>query len=435
MNFLNTRCRPEVDTISELFSRVGYRTMLLNQPCMRKLFCDVNQSLRHVDDTFDTDQEFLAALHRRRDENVLAVIHVCDVHDPLVKGGDVLPDPTHGLDWELFLRLVYNASPAGPDTTDVVRTDGQQLPYANLQAVPPGDQPGDITRHLRMLYQAYLYGVNKFDRFRFKTLIDGIRAAGAWDNTLLTVFSDHGETQFWDYPWRLMHGALTDETAIRVPLMMKIPGVPAGQRDHLVGLVDLLPTIAELTGLEIPTDKLDGRSLMPTIQQNQPAADEYWIENWSHEPDDQDPHIICRAIRRVDGRKYVWNGTDISWDQLDAITPEQYENYAARVTYGNPPSDWLRGQIRQLVQQSDRQSAIRALLNNCRPPYIIFDNVDQDLTENNGVLVDPSHARWSEYQQYQQKMRELTATPNICQPGPDTDEAQLKDRLAQLGYI
>ena len=435
VNFLNTTCNPDTPTITEHFARAGYRTLVLAQSSMQRLFCDVNCSLRRVDERYDNDADFLAALHRRRDEKVLAFLHLCDVHDPVVRGGDVQPDPTHGLDWELFLRLLYNATPAGPDTTDVLLPGGKRISYNDLQGIPAGKTPQEMRRNLQQLFQAYLYGVGKFDRHRFKELIAGIRSAGVWDETLLAVFSDHGESQYWAHPWRLMHGATTEEVVIRVPLLLKIPGEPARQVEQLTGLVDLLPTIAEAAGVDLGGAALDGRSLLPTIRDNRPAGEQYWIENWSHNPSDDDPHIMSRAIRCADGRKYVWNGFDVAWDRLDGMSEAEFENYAARATYGNPPSDWLGNEIRNLARQNGRAGAVRALAARCRPNHFIIDNADNDLTESKPVIVNPQHPRWPEYEQHRQRMAQLTATPRINRTVGKSDEEILRHRLAELGYL
>ncbi len=435
VNFHGTACDPAVATISEHFLRVGYRTFLLTQPGRRTLFCQTNRSLRHIDEHFDTDREFLSALHEHRDEPVFAVIHPCDVHDPLVRGGDGFPDPAQRMDWELFLRVVFNATPADDGSTDVVLHDGRRMSYAALQSLPPVQTDGEVIGHLRRLCQAYLYTVEKLDRFRLRRLIEGMRAAGAWEDTLLVVTSDHGETQSWAYPWRLIHGALPDETVIRVPLLMRIPGVAPRQCDHLVGLVDVLPTLLELAGIAVDENDLDGRSLVPTIQQNRAAGDEYWIEGWSHEPGDDDPHIICRAIRCANGRKYVWHGDTIDWPRLDSLTQADFQTYAARMTYGNPPSEWLCGKIATLAQQLGREGALRKLLSECRPRHLIFDNVDQDLTENNAVVVDPAHPRWAEYQAYQQKMRAQTAQPRPAHRLTAEEQQGLEAHLRELGYV
>ena len=56
------------------------------------------------------------------------------------------------------------------------------------------------------------------------------------------------------------------EEAIRVPLLVRGPGVPAGRIEERLALnIDLAPTFAELAGAAAP-DFVDGRSLVPLLQ-------------------------------------------------------------------------------------------------------------------------------------------------------------------------
>ncbi len=90
-------------------------------------------------------------------------------------------------------------------------------------------------------------------------LVDTLTATGELDNTLIIYTSDNG----------FFHGehlvrsekVLPYEPGIRVPLIMRGPGVPAGRRQgQLVGNVDLAPTILSAAGA-IPGRVQDGRSL------------------------------------------------------------------------------------------------------------------------------------------------------------------------------
>ncbi len=61
------------------------------------------------------------------------------------------------------------------------------------------------------------------------------------------------------------------EESIRVPLLVRGPGVPAGQTlAHPVLNIDIAPTIAELAGLPVP-ESVDGRSLVPLLRESPPA--------------------------------------------------------------------------------------------------------------------------------------------------------------------
>jgi len=60
------------------------------------------------------------------------------------------------------------------------------------------------------------------------------------------------------------------EEVIRVPLVISWPGrVRAARSDALVSLIDLLPTLCDLTGVPAPDD-VDGLSLRPVLEQLAP---------------------------------------------------------------------------------------------------------------------------------------------------------------------
>ena len=58
----------------------------------------------------------------------------------------------------------------------------------------------------------------------------------------------------------LTHGLFAYDTTLRVPLIIAGPGIPPAVREAPVSHVDLMPTVLELLGLDIP-DGLQGRTL------------------------------------------------------------------------------------------------------------------------------------------------------------------------------
>ncbi len=78
-----------------------------------------------------------------------------------------------------------------------------------------------------------------------------------------TLFlSDHGESMGEHSYWG--HGKNVHWPNARIPMILSGPGLPAGLEVQApVGVVDVLPTILELLGVEAPP-ALEGRSLVPT---------------------------------------------------------------------------------------------------------------------------------------------------------------------------
>lgn len=92
-------------------------------------------------------------------------------------------------------------------------------------------------------------------------LVDTLTTTGQLDRTWIVFTSDNG---FHMGEHRLTPGKNTAfDTDLRVPLMIRGPGVPAGRViDALTANLDFAPTFAALAGVT-PPDWVDGRSLLP----------------------------------------------------------------------------------------------------------------------------------------------------------------------------
>ena len=90
-------------------------------------------------------------------------------------------------------------------------------------------------------------------------LLDELRRLGLYDHALIMLLSDHGEG-LGDHG-EMEHGMLLYHEVLRVPWIIKLPeSRQAGTLvQQPVGLIDVLPTVLELLGMETP-ESVDGRS-------------------------------------------------------------------------------------------------------------------------------------------------------------------------------
>src|SRR4051794_1481052 len=91
--------------------------------------------------------------------------------------------------------------------------------------------------------------------------IDQLKSDGVYDDAIIVLMSDHGEGL--NEHGEPEHGIFLYREAIHVPLMLKLPKRDrAGENDAAtVSLVDIFPTIAELTEAQAPAN-LQGKSLL-----------------------------------------------------------------------------------------------------------------------------------------------------------------------------
>jgi len=104
-------------------------------------------------------------------------------------------------------------------------------------------------------------------------LVDSLKESGELDDTYVFFTSDNG----WHAgEHRLSPGKWTAyEEDIRVPLIVRGPGVPEGETlDHLVLNNDLAPTFAEMADAKVPS-LVDGRSLAPLLEDDPPAEEDW----------------------------------------------------------------------------------------------------------------------------------------------------------------
>jgi len=103
-------------------------------------------------------------------------------------------------------------------------------------------------------------------------LFAALRARGLYDNALIAVVSDHGES-LGDHG-ESTHGVFLYDQTIHVPLVFKFPqGRYAGQRVRSrVGQVDIAPTILDAVQLPVPP-VMQGQSLVRMVGVTTAAAD------------------------------------------------------------------------------------------------------------------------------------------------------------------
>lgn len=152
------------------------------------------------------------------------------------------------------------------------------------------------------------------------------------DRTVIVLWGDHG--------WQLGEHGIWDkhtnfETSTHAPLILCVPGQHAARCDALVEFIDLYPTLCDLCGLP-PADGLEGRSLVPLVQDPQ--------RPWKEAALSQFRRVIPRhglgmgySVRTVRWRYTQWHGEEgelVARELYDhSVDPQENTNVAARTEH------------------------------------------------------------------------------------------------------
>jgi arylsulfatase A-like enzyme len=95
-------------------------------------------------------------------------------------------------------------------------------------------------------------------------LLAGLDERGLSESSLVVFTADHGES-LGERDYWFAHGETLDESAVRVPLLIRAPGRGGSLRSEVASLVDVLPTVASLLGLVLdpPLSGFDLREPLP----------------------------------------------------------------------------------------------------------------------------------------------------------------------------
>jgi N-acetylglucosamine-6-sulfatase len=173
-------------------------------------------------------------------------------HDP---HGPYHPAPRHSHDFD-GVEL--------PDKPSFDTVDPSQPSYVRDQPPLSEDERGELQR----TYSYKLEALQTVDDL-VAGLTETLEETDQLENTYIVFATDNG---YMLGEHRLTQKGKPYEESIRTPLLIRGPGVPAGEtRTQLVSNVDLAPTFADLAGAEPPA-KPDGRSLVPLLSGDPPAS-------------------------------------------------------------------------------------------------------------------------------------------------------------------
>ncbi len=253
----------------------------------------------------------------------------------------------------LYVNFLEPHMPFFGPRDDQYRPDDVTLP-PNFDAVPTDDQ------HLKArLFQRYYYerghgnfplrteadwrrlianywGLCSLVDTHVGTILKALKDCGAYDDTIIVFTSDHGDMMG---SHRLLAKGVMFEEAVRVPLIVRLPGQEAHLRvSQPISQIDLVPTLLDLLGEDVPS-YLQGKNLRPLLEGKEFPEDDVMVEwngrdtGFSRFDSMLDPAMLEKALRAVgdpvrtivtpEGWKFNWSG--LGENELYDLKADPYE--------------------------------------------------------------------------------------------------------------
>ena len=115
-----------------------------------------------------------------------------------------------------------------------------------------------ISRQDLSLLRNFYFACISFIDYQISRIVSVLKERGLYDNTIIVFSSDHGE-MLGDFGTMGKRSML--DGALRIPMMIRVPGRPAAHRADVCSLVDLAPTLLSLAGIDRGTERYDGIDL------------------------------------------------------------------------------------------------------------------------------------------------------------------------------
>ena len=270
------------ETLAEQYRAAGYATLAYSSVLFTGQFSNMHQGFEELHESGSADlspssktaREYVDRLGEwlgtHRDVPFFVFLHVFDPHDPFEPRepyATMWADPTHKAEHEEQLDAVRE---------HIENPLLRQFGMPDLRAFEAAEvDPAAYVSYDQDWYDGSIRGMD----VELGRLVERLRTLGLDDDTLMVFMSDHGE-EFLEHD-RMFHGQTVYNELTQVPLIMRWPGgIPAEVVvDENVQLIDIMPTLLDLSGLPHP-EGLQGRSLLPFVA---PAGDTT-VASWVTRP-------------------------------------------------------------------------------------------------------------------------------------------------------
>ncbi|MGE4608828.1 MAG: sulfatase [Myxococcota bacterium] len=225
--------------------------------------------------------------------------------------------------WKLYDRDAIEV----PDTTDMAGVATPEF-HGNYEL---GAYSGGEDTDPREIIRGYRACVSFIDA-QVGLVLRELERLELAESTIVVLWGDHG----WHLGEHGIWGKFTAlERSLRIPLIMRVPGLTNGESTSgFVETVDILPTLCELTGIELPR-QVQGLSFVPLIEQPQRPWKQAVFGTRGSVPKEKRFPLAALTVRTPRYRLVRWvrrGAADVRFTELydHQTDPREYTNLADR---------------------------------------------------------------------------------------------------------
>lgn len=281
LDYATFRLRPDTPTLANRLAQAGWRTEAVVAGGHLAPIFGVSagfQRYQSSEQPFASFQVTVPEALRRLevlsagDRPFFLFVHGYDCHSPYIKpgplhhsetpdyAGPLVNEAENPLFWERLTDKAYypEFEPPPLRTKDASFLDPAMFNALAAHAADPHWPSQPLTADDVIFINGVYDSAVAYADTHVGRVLQAIDALGIADNTVVVLFSDHGEDI-------LAHGAMNHRISlhdenVHVPLIIRAPGLPPGRRDELVQLQDLTAPLLTALGLaDKPTFEELGR--------------------------------------------------------------------------------------------------------------------------------------------------------------------------------
>jgi len=224
--------------------------------------------------------------------------------------------------------------------------DFKNKPYIHKQQTLSWNTENLTWEDFRPMVARYFGWITQLDD-AVGRIIDTLKSSGQYEDTVIFFTSDHGDMCA-SHSMLDKHYVLYDDI-IRVPLLMRVPGVQSRRTDAFVmNCLDIPSSVRKYASL--PADKdAHGKPLPETDKEDKLAEKDVLVTS-----NGQQFGLYTTRALRTRTHKYVWNLTDID-EFYDLVNdPGEKKNLICDPAFKDMVSSFRRRLYERLIETGDR---------------------------------------------------------------------------------